>query len=503
MQNSTLLKVSVPNEKGNGWVTVDVALPKSDETIRELTAGLVSYLRGEFIDNGRKTTYFDGQEIRWSLSKGAVGSPLSSDLPLKDSGLVDGDRVYLMHESAREEFTKVLDDTSDAVASQLKNTYPEWENDVAARHMSRLVPVSTVALCLGALWAILSVRDIAWFVAPVTAALFVLVSILGLVYALPSVATAKHWEQKYLAGMSSLVMSMITAGVAGFLAPPLPVSVWNVLAAGAAISAVGIAARSILITGAEPITHSGIAVGASLALAGGIGALTGFSTAQTFILVTLFGLITLLFGSMWALPLAHVASPYVPSVGESFIHESDKDLSSLPMSAEAKAVEEIVGQIDRIHASRGILLGLRVGAIISIGLGMWGSILTYNSASHIDLRLLVGFVVSSGFVILAASTSEIDEQIHTNMLWSTAIATLLLPAIAAIAGGDFTNYVFPAIGVIGVVLTVAVIYNLKGSVSVKSPKVKFTLEILEQALVFTPFALSVFIFDIYGIVVSL
>lgn len=503
MQNSTLLKVSVPDDKEKGWVTIDIAIPKSDETIRELIAGLVDHLRSEFVADGRKTTYFDGSEIRWSLSKGSVGAFLNPDIKLSDSGLVDGDRVYLIHESAREEFTKVLDDTSDAIASQLKNTYPEWDQSAAAQHIAKIIPVSMLILCIAASWTILSIPNVAWFVPTAVSIGFALVSVLGLVYALPSVATAKHWERKYLAGMAALIISLLGAGTAGFLAPPLPVSIWNLLAAGATIIAVGIIARSVLITGAEPITHSGIAIGISLTIAGGVGALVKLSVSQAFVLAALIGLIILLFASRWALSLARIASPYVPTVGEPFVRDADKDLASLPMSAEAKAVAEIVGQLEKVHAARGILLGLRVGGIIAIGIGGWGALLSYNSSSSVDLRLIIGFIVASGLVIMAAATSEIDEQIHSYMLWSATLVNVMLPIVGAIAGDEILDYVFPAIGVLGVFLIISIIFSLKGGESSASPTMKFILELIESALTFTPFALSVFIFDLYGIVVSI
>lgn len=494
MSTYTLLKVSVPNADKTGWTTVDVAPPNAGATIREFIGNLVLHLREMFTAANKDTSYLTQREAKWVLTHGELAEPLNPDKTLEDLNIIDGDHLYLAHENARESFTRVMDDTSDAIAKELQQSFPEWSNAAALRLTAVTAPVVAAMVSLITIFLLVT-RDVVWYVNAATAAGLTLVGVLAAVYAVPTINTTRSWEPLRQAGLSAVVVADFLVLAAAVTAVPGMFSSWHLVAGGAAVLALSLVLRALILSGIEALIHGGTAFGTTLIVSGAISAVAGFNMTQMMVVVTVIAVFLFLYGSKFALSMARIPLPYIPAAGETFVRDT-KDFSSVSLSTDADAVKELINMTTKISAARQVRTGILASGIISVLL----SFIIMSTEMGANTTLLGCFmaVIVAGMVFHGATES--DAALHT--LWyASALCVALVTPFALVITGVADELIGPAIGVVAVGFITALVLALRGK-HVDNPRVKRFFEIIEGITFFAPMAMAVFLLDIYGIIVS-
>lgn len=127
------VSISIPG------LNIDVPLP-SNIPIDLVIADLIPFLRQTLVNQDLPTTWID-QLVRWKLTT-KFGHRLAPTKTLDEVGVLHGDMLLVEVEKTAEQFTPLIDDVADAVATIQSRTYPDY----SPHHSVKIISIALVLL---------------------------------------------------------------------------------------------------------------------------------------------------------------------------------------------------------------------------------------------------------------------------------------------------------------------------------------------------------------------
>lgn len=476
----TRITVQVPGH------TVDLTLTKQS-TVAALLLEVVPYLRDALAHHEDSAQWLGDRAAIWQLTT-VLGQHLPAGSTLSELNIADGAVLVLSKSDQRETYPPLIDDVAESIAFAQRDM-ASWTSSAArnlASIVAPLVAASGVAILVYAAWTGIfgvGAQLIACGVLALTAA----GAIVGGAFGLRAVTDP---STRQLAAAVILVGYICVAG-AGVLVIPGEVSVLSVLTT-AAITAT-VAVIGLVSIGYPPRLHYTVATLGVLVLVAGLLMLATEDDPLVFaVFLGATALLFLLFAPRLSLVLAGIPMPFVPTMGETFVHDDSDDITTVESGSGSAAITAIINQEKQVQDAYQCNIGLTWGALSAIGV----SAIVAGMSMHHHHSAAMAFYIVLTIAMLFRGKSFEDAVLSRSWLIGAATSYVAFVLTVAVAND---NYLYALIG-LGVLTagTVAACYVALREKVVNSPIVMKLLEILESISFATPIVLIVLILDGYN-----
>ncbi|MCT6735362.1 type VII secretion integral membrane protein EccD [Rhodococcus qingshengii] len=468
--------------------TVDITVAREQPLAAAVTE-IVTYLRTAM------ATTTDEVAIEWIKDRNAiwqltdtVNRHLEAGKTLKDLDITDGKVLTLVKSDQRQAYAPLIDDVAESIAFSQKDMAP-WTSASAralaavAAPVVALVAVST--LVFGA-WAgkLDSIgQAIACGVLAVVGAGLISAAGVGIRKVIDS-------STRTLTAAVVLVGYLCVAG-AGLLV--LPGSVGGL--------SVAVSALVTMTTGVIGLTsirqpsqlHYATATFGALVLAACLLAMVTENDPMVFaVLLGATALVFLAFVPRFSLVLAGIPMPFVPTMGETFVHENSDDITTVESGTSSAAITAIINQEGQVRSARECSIGLTWGALGAITIS---SVIAAANMHHHQSAVMVFYVVITIATLFRGKSFE-DAVLSRSWLVAASLTYTVFVLTLAFTATDYT-YALIGLGVLVLGTAAGCYISIKEKV-VNSPIMLKLLEIIESMSFATTIVLIVVILDGYN-----
>lgn len=488
--DSAAVTIQVP-----GGGQCDVSLPLHLR-VNDAVLLLIPHLRESFAAHGRDTSVLDDKTARWQLVRG-INDPLNSSHTLNDEGVMSGHTLRLVRTKAKETYLALVDDVPESIAQYQIERYKAWDSKATRATVGAIAPVASLGVSASMIHYVIS-RELNWiFHLGISAVLFA-IAMVGILAAFKICRKTDDKAREASAPGSISAMCgffFLIAAVAAAI--PVTVSVWHLLAC----SIVSVTLAGLLratTKGIESVAYAFMVMGGICLTAGAVSMLLpNSSLLHVASLGVGFSIVFLLFASSMALRAANVPTPFIPTLGESYVNPNENaDLTDLPTSTSTEALKAIINREQQTIDAHNAILGMTAGGLAAIVLSMIGLAASMSPNGSSNPLLIWAFIVVVFIAMLFRAMAY--EDMMTQAVWYVGIvsAALVVPLTLAWTGVN-DQMLLLTCGVIVVVVLVSVFYVTRAK-KVTSPLVKHRFEVFEFICYVAIFVLIALLVDVYA-----
>ncbi|TQC45054.1 type VII secretion integral membrane protein EccD [Rhodococcus sp. WS4] len=463
---------------------VDVTITK-DTAIASLVGEIVTFVREALADDEETNAWLSDLSAVWQLATTTGRHFDGADTPFT-AKIMDGDVLVLVNSQQRENYPPLIDDVAESIAYYQRQHFGQWTSDHARA-------LGSVAGPVAALVVVLALGYGAWtglFDGAVQAALtgaFALTSVVAIALAAAGLKSAEEDSTKQLAGSTILVGYLCATGAA-MLVIPGEVGIYNVLLAGVTVATLTIIVM-ISVGYPEKLNYAAATAGSLFVFASTLGILTDADPLIFSVYLAGAALGFLLLSSRLALVLARIPMPFVPTVGETFVHDDSDDITTVEAGSGAAAIAAIINQEKQVVTAYHCIVGLTWGGLTAI---LISAFVAGQSLNHHTDAAFAFYVVVSLAMIFRGKSFE-DAIVQRSWL-AGSLATFSLFLIGtALAGGNAHIVIVGAVA-LAVGVAIAGYFAVRGKV-INSPVVMKMFELFEYLCFAAPVVLIVIVID--------
>lgn len=476
----TRVTVQVPDH------TVDITLTKQSPVAALLTE-VVPFLREALAHHEAAAQWLGDRDAIWQMAT-VLGQHLPADKTLPALNIYDGAVLVLAKSDQREAYPPLVDDVAESIAFAQRDM-AAWTSASARILGSFVAPlvalISVVAVVYGAWSGALGV------IGQVTACGVLAMAAAGLIVgAALGVRKITDPSTRQLAAGVILVGYVCAAG-AGMLAIPGEVSVYSVMVAAAITGSVAVVGVTSI--GYPARLHFAVAAFGVLVLVAGLLTLATEHDPMVFaVLLAATSLLFLLFASRLSLVLAGIPMPFVPTMGETFIHDDSDDITTVESGSGHAAITAIINQEKQVQDAYQCIVGLTWGALSAI---VVSAAVAGSTMNHHQSVVMVFYVVVAIAALFRGKSFE-DAVISRSWLVAGAASYTAFVLSLALANDNYT-YALIGLGILAVGTAAGCYVAIREKV-VNSPIMLKLLEIIESLSFAAPIVLIVLILDGYN-----
>lgn len=476
----TRVTVQVPGH------TVDITVTKQ-LPVAALLADVVPYLREALAHHESVAQWLGDRDAIWQMTT-VLGQHLAADKTLTDLNIYDGTVLVLSKSDQREAYPPLIDDVAESIAFAQRDM-AAWTSASARLLGSFVAPfvalVSVAAVVYGA-WsgALGTAGQVAAFgVLAMVAAGLIVGAALG-------IRKIVDPSTRQLAAAVILVGYVCAAG-AGMLVIPGDVGVYSVMVAAAVTGTVAVIGLTSIAYPAR--LHYAVAAFGVLVLVAVLLTLVTERDPMVFaVILAATALLFLLFASRLSLVLAGIPMPFVPTMGETFVHDDSDDITTVESGSGHAAITAIINQEQQVQNAYQCIVGLTWGALSAIVLSgaIAGATMTHHQSA-----VMVFYVVVAIAVLFRGKSFE-DAVISRSWLVAAVASYAVFVLSLALTNSNYT-YALIGLGILAAG-TLASCYVAVREKVINSPIMLKLLEIVESLSFAAPIVLIVVILDGYN-----
>ncbi|MFZ2173793.1 MAG: type VII secretion integral membrane protein EccD [Rhodococcus sp. (in: high G+C Gram-positive bacteria)] len=477
----TRITVQVPGH------TVDINLSR-DQSVASVLTQVVPYMKGALTDEDEDVVQWIGdRDAIWQMTT-TLGAHLPAGKSLKDLGIVDGQVLVLTKSDQRESYPPLIDDVAESIAFAQRDM-ASWTSASARALASFVAPL--VALVSVAAFAYGAWTDILDPVGQASACGALAIAAAGLIVGAGlGIRKVNDPSTRTLAGAVILVGYVCAAG-AGLLVIPGTVDLFSVVVAALVTMTVGVIGLTSI--GIPARLHYAAAAFGALVLVTCL--LTLVTERDPLVFAVILGaaaLLFLLFASRLSLVLAGIPMPFVPTMGETFIHENVDDITTVESGSSSAAITAIINQEQQVRNAYQCIVGLTWGALATI---VMSAVIAGANMDHHQSAVMVFYVVITIAALFRGKSFE-DAVISRSWIVAAAATYTLFVLTLALTGTEY-SHAMVGLGVLAFGTVAACYVSIREKV-VNSPIMLKLLEIIESMSFAAPIVLIVVILDGYN-----
>lgn len=477
--------------QGGGQADVAVDL---DMKVHDAILYLIPYLHTAFQAHGRNTEALEDKTARWQLVKG-FNDTLDPGMTLGAAGVKSGNKLRLIKSMAKEKYPALIDDVPESIAQYQIERYKAWDETSSRLAVSIILPLIALAMAVVTSFYTLK-EDMSVLYHAIAGGVLIGV---GLAFCALSLRVSHKGNENIqkastpgsVAAFSGL--SLLAGGTASVI--PATISLWHVIAASISVLAISFILKSST-RGIESVCYGFMVSSGVLGASAGISLLIPEATSSQFgALGASLGIVFLMFASSMALRAANVPTPFVPTLGESYINPNETaDITLLPASTSTEALQSIINREQQTVDAHNAIIGMTAGGLISIFISLC------TVAASMDIEKPVLLLVLILLILVAMVFRAVSyEDMMTQATWLGGISLIatLVPVVMAIFS-DYSKYamVIMACGLLGAIYaSYAVVRSTKNT----SPLVKHRFEMLEFVCYVAVFVVLALVLNVYEI----
>lgn len=403
--------------------------------------------------------------------------------------------IYLVPNPDRVKYTPLQDDLADSIVVNLSEKYDVWNNDDALALSRYIVPGIALVVSFVCGW-VGAMMDPQWFVRAPLSVFLALAGILAITYTVPLINTRKKSDPSRAAGVSSAVAGYILIGTAGLIIIPGEFSPYNLICAGTLILASALVLKNMLIDGLEIITAGALGFSGLLMLTGTLSVLmdlagVNMSVTASSVLMGILSLVLIVMLTDISLIMAKVPLPYVPATGDTFAHDKTADISSIPPSADAEAIKNLINNESNIIREHQVSVGLAGAGVLGVVLSTAVSAGTMAAHPYVVASVSASIVVAMTFI-----ASAIDDRLVRGIITSGSFITGAAFVLTLLITGSREDLIGPSAIVLLAVTALGVVMAVLNK-KIKSPDTSSFIGALEGLLMASILIQFAIIIDLY------
>ena len=477
--------------QGGGQADVAIDL---DMKVHDAILYLIPYLQEAFKAHGRSTEELEDRTAKWQLVKG-FNDTLDPSRTLGAEGVKSGNKLRLIKTMAKEKYPALIDDVPESIAQYQIERYKAWDNQSSKIAAGIILPLLALSMSIvSSFYTLKNEMSLAYHAIIGGVLIGIGLALCVLTMRIASKDNDNIQEASKpgsVAGFSGL--SLLTGGVLSVI--PATLSYWHVVAACIAVFALAMILKSTT-RGIESVCYGFIMPAGALGIASTLSLILPQTSASQFgALGASTGMVFLMFASSMALRAANVPTPFVPTLGESYVNPNETaDITLLPTSTSTEALQSIINREQQTVDAHNAILGMTAGGLVAMLIPLCTLAATMNIDNPMLLLVMVILLIVA-MVFRAISYEDMMTQ-ATWLSGITLVATLV--PIVMVIFSDMPNYamVIAGIGLAGAMLAGYLVTNPTKNTS---PLVKHRFEILEFVCYVAVFVLLALVLDIYSI----
>lgn len=469
--------------------TVDVTITK-DQPIALLVGDVVDFVRDALVDDEESTDWLSDMGAVWQLATPLGVHYVGAETP-SQAEIVDGQVLVLVKSQQRENYPPLIDDVAESIAYYQRQHFGQWTSDGARGLAAVVAPIATFVVIGSFVQAVhAGLVDVAGQV--------LLAGLFGLA-AVAAIALASAWlrsgeDSKKLSGStkrlagSVIGVGYLFAAAAGLLMIPGDITIFSVVLASVVVMT---AALVVLLGGGYPekLNYATVSAGLLFTVAALLNLMTGLDPLVFSVYLAAVALAFLLMSSRLALVLAKIPMPFVPTIGETFLHDDADDITTVETGSGTAAITAIINQEKQVITAYHCIVGLIWGGLAAI---ITSAVIAATSLTHHQNAVFVFYIVVPIAMLFRGKSFE-DAVVQRSWLAAAVTTFALFVGGTALTG---RNLQFVVIGSVLLLLGVAVatLFAVHEKV-INSPVMMKMLELFERLCFAAPVVLIVIIID--------
>lgn len=477
--------------QGGGQADVAIDL---DMKVHDAILYLIPYLQTAFQAHGRSTEELEDKTARWQLVKG-FNDTLDPGMTLGAAGVKSGNKLRLIKTMAKEKYPALIDDVPESIAQYQIERYKAWDDESSKIAAGIILPI--LALSMGLVASFYTLRgDMSILYHFVVGGV-----VTGVALSLCALAiriASKNNEDIQKASKPGSVaafsgLSLLAGGALSMV--PSTLSYWHVVASCVAVFTFSMILKSTT-RGIESVCYGFAVPSGVIGIAAGLSLILPDTKVSQFgALGASLGMIFLMFASSMALRAANVPTPFVPTLGESYVNPNETaDMTLLPTSTSTEALQAIINREQQTVDAHNAILGMTAGGLTSILISLCAVAATMNVDNPVLLLVLVLLLVIA-MVFRAISY----EDMMTQATWMAGITSIavIVPLVMVIFS-DISKYamILSGCGLLGAMVAC---YLVTRPTKNTSPLVKHRFEMLEFVCYVAVFVVLALVLDVYSL----
>ena len=475
--------------QGGGQADVAIDL---DMKVHDAILYLIPYLKTAFQAHGRNTDSLDDKTAHWQLVKG-FNDTLDPGMSLGATGVKSGNKLRLIKSMAKEKYPALIDDVPESIAQYQIERYKAWDEASTRIAVSLILPLVALAMSIVAMFYTLK-GDMSLLHHAVVGGVLVGAGVAFCVIALRvSHKNNEDIQKSSRAGSVAAFsgLSLLAGGVASAI--PSSASLWHVVASSIAVFALSAILKSST-RGIESVCYGFMVMSGVLATSAGVSLIMPEVTVSQFgSLGASLGIVFLMFASSTALRAANVPTPFVPTLGESYINPNETaDITLLPTSTSTEALQAIINREQQTIDAHNAIIGMTAGGLAAI----FASLCTVAATMDIERPVLLLVLVLLLLVaMIFRAVSYEDMMTQATWLGGIALIGTFVPVIMVIFS-EYSKYalIIMACGLLGAAYAA---YVAVRSTKNTSPLVKHRFEMIEFVCYVAVFVVLALVLNVY------
>lgn len=477
--------------QGGGQADVAIDL---DMKVHDAILYLIPYLKTAFQAHGRDTESLEDKTARWQLVKG-LNDTLDPGMTLGAAGVKSGYKLRLIKSMAKEKYPALIDDVPESIAQYQIERYKAWDDASSRIAISLILPL--VALAMSIVTAFYTLKeDMSILYHAIAGGVLIGISLAFCALALRiSHKNNENIQKSSRAGSVTAFsgLALLAGGTASVI--PSTISLWHIVASSVAVFVLATVLKSST-RGIESVCYGFMVLSGVSAVTAGVSlVLPDVTVSQFGSLGASLGIVFLMFASSTALRAANVPTPFVPTLGESYINPNETaDITLLPTSASTEALQAIINREQQTVDAHNAIIGMTAGGLASIFLSLCAVAATMDIEKPVLLLVLIALILIA-MIFRAVSY----EDMMTQATWLSGITLIgtFVPIIMVIFS-DYSKYalIIMALGLVGAMYAA---YSIVRSVKNTSPLVKHRFEMIEFVCYVAVFVALALVLNIYEI----
>lgn len=473
------ITVQIPDHR------VDVTMSR-DRSLASLVPEIVPYIIAalEGKDDEKALEWVKDLNAVWQLT-----TTLSEHLPagksLRDLDIVDGVVLVLVKSDQREAYPVLIDDVAESIAFAQRDM-AVWTSASARALASLVAPVVALVAVAAIVFGAWTDHVDSLGQATACGALAVIGAGL-LVGAGLGIRKVEDPSTRTLAAAMILVGYVCAAG-AGMLVFPGTVDMFSVIVSALVTTTTAIIMLTSISVPAR--LHYAVATFGAMVL---IACLLTMATERDplifAVLLAATALLFLLFSARLSLVLAGIPMPFVPTMGETFVHENSDDVTAVDSGSSSAAITAIINQEQQVQNAFQCRVGLSWGALLAI---MVSGVVAGANMDHHQAAVMVFYVV---ITVAALFRGKSFESVVESRSWLVAaVVTFTLFVLTLALTGTNYSYALIGLGILIAATAMGCYVSIREKV-VNSPVMLKLLELIESISFAMPIVLIVVILD--------
>ncbi|MDE8647535.1 type VII secretion integral membrane protein EccD [Rhodococcus qingshengii] len=468
--------------------TVDVTLAR-DPALAITIKKLVTYIANALAtkDDEKALEWVKDQNAVWQLTN-LTSDHLSSSKSLKDHGVLDGDYLMLVKSDQREAYPALIDDVAESIAFAQRNM-TSWTSAFArtlASFIAPLVALVGVGIVVYGGWTgeldTIGQASACGVLAVLGAGLLI-----GAGFGIRGAVDAT--ARNLVAAL--ILVGYVCVGGAGLLAFPGTVDMFSVIVGALVLTTCAIV--GLMTIGKPSRLHYAVATFGALILIGCLLAIATERDPLVFaVLLSAAALLFLVFAPRLSLVLAGIPMPFVPTMGETFVHENSDDITTVDSSSSSAAITAIHNQEHKVLSAYDCLVGMTWGGLSTFVIS---AVVAGANMDHHRSAVMVFYVVIAAVSLFRGKSFE--DAVSSRSWIVAAVTTYAAFVLTLAVSGTNYSYALIGLGVLGAGTAMGCYVSIREKI-VNSPVLLKLLELVESIMFAMPIVLIVVILDGYN-----